>query len=388
MSLSVEEDSAALNKNVEISTLGKMLKVIDATFSPCNYGEEKLLHLLQKFDSYIDLIEDNTVCPPRYFANLKHIPNAFLQERATTLKNPTYDNIKRFAYIQPQKYEDLSTLALPEKWYLGSTPKGGRQYELLENYMNYTFIRLAHEDKIKVSDSGRFATFNTGLVDGRYEQIFALFEPNRNKVQDWFLRSFCIAGEDADGKLLVREFSELPKAADYFAEPQDFIYNLHAGAPSIDWEHIIIENADRMPLDFFESLNIKEFTCKDCSKMDDEIIDNYIASLKKAFAADKRSYRTAIAIFKGAVDDSLKKVRWNYKTAIPMYYPKDRKVNLLLPLCLMDDEKADVALVVERTASGKYQAHTILQLVWAYQNARLICRPDSDWLSASLIEAS
>jgi hypothetical protein len=388
MSLSVENDNDAFGKDVDLCTLGQKLKILDAGFSPRNYGEEKLRHLLQKFDSDIELTEDKTVFPPRYFANLKNIPSNFVQtDPIHSSRKIAYDTVKRFAYILPQKYEDLAKLALTEKWYLGSTPKAEYQYELLENYINYTFIRLVHEDKIIICDSGKFATFNTGLVDGRYEQIFALFEPNRNQAQDWFLRSFCIAGEDTDGKLLVSEFSELPLAAEYFAEPRDFIYNLRSGAPIIDWDHIIVENADRMPIAFFENLHIKNFTCRDCSKMDDGMIDGYIASLKKAFDSDKRSYRTAIRIFRGAVEDSLKKVHWNYKTAIPMYYPKDRKVNLLLPLCLVDDEKANVALVVERTNSGKYQAHTILQLEWAYQNARLICRPDSDWLSASLIEA-
>jgi hypothetical protein len=322
MSLSVDADNEAFGKNIDICTLGQKLKMIDATFSPRNYGEEKLLHLLQKFDSSIDITEDNSVFPPRYFANLTSIPNEFIQKGATIpSKAFTYDKIKRFAHILPQKYEELAKLALPEKWYFGSKPNAGYQYELLENYLNYTFIRLVHEDKIKVSSQGTLATFNTGLVDGRYEQIFALLELNKFKIQPWFLKSFCIAGEDAAGKSLIREFSDLPQEADFFSEPQDFIYNLHAGAPSIDLEHIIIENAGRIHPDFFASLNIKNFSCKDCSRMDEEEIDTYIASLKKAFDADKRSYRTAIAIFKGSVEASLKKVRWNYKTAIPRYDP-------------------------------------------------------------------
>jgi uncharacterized protein DUF3825 len=48
---------------------------------------------------------------------------------------------------------------------------------------------------------------------------------------------------------------------------------------------------------------------------------------------------------------------------------------------LVSDERVDLALAVEKTISGSYIGHTVLSLDWAYTNARLICRPDSDWLS-------
>ena len=69
-----------------------------------------------------------------------------------------------------------------------------------------------------------------------------------------------------------------------------------------------------------------------------------------------------------------------------MYYPSNNKMSLLLPLSLIDDEVIDLALVTERTPSGNYLGHTILPLDWAYSNARLITRPDSDWLVADKIE--
>jgi hypothetical protein len=61
-------------------------------------------------------------------------------------------------------------------------------------------------------------------------------------------------------------------------------------------------------------------------------------------------------------------------------------MSLLLPLSLIDDELIDLALVTEKTKSGSYLGHTILPLGWAYSNARLITRPDSDWLVAEKIE--
>jgi hypothetical protein len=69
----------------------------------------------------------------------------------------------------------------------------------------------------------------------------------------------------------------------------------------------------------------------------------------------------------------------------PQYYPRVERLQLLLPICLVSDENVDLALAVEKTASGNYLAHTVLPLDWAYTNARLICRPDSDWLTPTQI---
>ena len=60
-------------------------------------------------------------------------------------------------------------------------------------------------------------------------------------------------------------------------------------------------------------------------------------------------------------------------------------ISLLLPLSLTDDERIELALVVEKTNSGNYLGHTILPLAWAYSNARLITKPDSDWLAPESI---
>ena len=37
-------------------------------------------------------------------------------------------------------------------------------------------------------------------------------------------------------------------------------------------------------------------------------------------------------------------------------------------------------------ADTGYLANTILRLDWAYKSARLVCRPDSDWLAPEKIE--
>ena len=60
-------------------------------------------------------------------------------------------------------------------------------------------------------------------------------------------------------------------------------------------------------------------------------------------------------------------------------------MNLLLPLNLTEDNIPDVALVVELQKSGNYQGQTIITMVQAYRDARLVCRPYIDWLSPATI---
>ena len=115
---------------------------------------------------------------------------------------------------------------------------------------------------------------------------------------------------------------------------------------------------------------------------------SYFSQLGKAIEKDEKTYR----YIKGRLDDSVnlavKRIDWNFKTAIPMYYPSSNKMSLLLPLALLKDDRVDVALVVERTQSGNYLGHTILPLYAAYSNARLVTRPDSDWLVAEDIDST
>ena len=81
----------------------------------------------------------------------------------------------------------------------------------------------------------------------------------------------------------------------------------------------------------------------------------------------------------GAIDIMKKRVTANYKIAVPQYF--DGKIQLLLPLYLLEKSQPDLALVVTKNQAGNsYQGHTCLTMQMAYNNARLIAKPDSNWL--------
>lgn len=51
-----------------------------------------------------------------------------------------------------------------------------------------------------------------------------------------------------------------------------------------------------------------------------------------------------------------------------------------MPLCLVSKSEADLALVVNKE-EYVYKAHTVLTLDQAYNNARLLAKPDREWLN-------
>ena len=279
--------------------------------------------------------------------------------------------------------EKLKKLALPEKWHYG-TKETPNYYPILDNYLSYTFYRLTQE-KGKIIENDEYAAFNTGLVDKRYEAIYALFKKQSRSTQGRVFWEFCIPGEEYSGKALVANFRPLPERASYFKSINDMLFDTTVGEPSLDYQHIIVENTDRLPLTFLQGNCPSGFTWKDPSKFEFQDKKKYFEDLGDAIEKDTRTNR----YIKGRLNDSLilalKRVEWNFKTAIPVYFPTRNQMSLLLPLSLVDDEIVDIALVVEQTKSGSYLGHTILPLGWAYNNARLVCRPDSDWLVAERI---
>ncbi len=239
-----------------------------------------------------------------------------------------------------RKLEFLSKLAQPERWGFDISDP----YSILYNYINYTYDRLKQEDKIAISGDAKSMCFNTGLQTRTYEDdIYAYFIENKDTTKTkWFFIAFCIKTDTR-----MQEFNALPDIANYFTNPDDFIFNRNLDI-QLDYEHIIDDNYDRF--------------------------------LEAGFA-DKHIIRS---LLENAVMTVKKKLKRNYKIAIPQFYTDKfsgmSKVQLLLPLFLRGiTNKADLALVVDKSQFN-YIGKTILTLDWAYINSRRIVKPDVEWL--------
>ena len=94
-----------------------------------------------------------------------------------------------------------------------------------------------------------------------------------------------------------------------------------------------------------------------------------------------RGYKKlAISAIDGATGHLKQKIIRNYKVAIPHWF--DGKIQLLLPLNLMSENEADLALVADKDRTARlYRIKTLLTMDMAYVDARLITRPDREWLN-------
>jgi hypothetical protein len=249
------------------------------------------------------------------------------------------DDLFDFAFIPEvdEQLTELSEMIEEEDWAYHHT-KSEHPYPILFNYVTYTYRRIAEERKIALSQDGQFSCFNTGLVSPNQESIYASFETNRKEgAQPWFFKDWFRQGEWE-----LTKFPELPDLAHYFDDPTCLVFD-HRKDIRVNVEHIIADTPrERFPDPY--------------GKMDNFALQT---------------------VLKGAIDNAKQRVRRSYKTAIPQYYKG--QVQLLLPLCLSNPQRADLALVVERHQTF-YRAATCISLDMAYTNARQIARPDRDWL--------
>lgn len=162
---------------------------------------------------------------------------------------------------------------------------------------------------------------------------------NQNQDQQkWFLDGFYTSYQISNIGV-----NERPQRANYFTNPSDLVFDTNCEIIP-QYAHIFNdpENFLRIPDSVRESSN-------------------------------------KTMLFDGAIHRAKQMINANYKTAVPQYYKG--KIQLLIPICLINENVPDLALVVSKNQIGnQYLGHTCLTLDMAYNNARLIARPDSLWL--------
>lgn len=269
--------------------------------------------------------------------------------------------LEKFAYL-PNFDTHLARLAqLSEENWNYTQGQSSDSYPVLKNYLYYTYSRLRREEKLFHGQPISFgkssinwngeergiscSCFNTGLTDRNQQEIFAYFEENLNrkysKDSDWVLKGFF-----AGNKGPMANFQTKPAAPDYMADLNSLCDLLFDPKKKLElcYDQLLEERETRFP-----------------------------ASLRSRSASESM----VIGALDMAVQKAIQRVKRNYKSAIPQYF--NHKIQLLLPLCLESDDKVDLALVVE-LKEGYYQASAVLDLDKAYSNARLIARPDREWL--------
>lgn len=247
------------------------------------------------------------------------------------------------------------TLEGREAWYF-TLPKFENRYKnkppKLRNYLQYTFLRLKD---LELQEPGRYfslsadlnwACFNSGLQDKHLADLFCIFEryhgPSPDTSCDWVYKGT----ETARTPVFRQHFGlNYPSLAWYSTDSRDYVFDTSYRLDTDIFDHMFDRAKERsgFPPD-----------------ATDESVQNYL---------------------RGAIENLIPKIRRNYKTAIPVYYIAERRMQLLLPFVSSNGSDVSCFLVERDDANSCYQIKTILDMDQAFFSARLITRPDKEWLN-------
>lgn len=272
----------------------------------------------------------------------------------------------------------LAEMAEPERWTYLSVPDKSK-LPILDSYVRYTFVRLIEQDRL--SEAEHTSCFNTGLLTPNQEEIFGVFrvsdmydpkKPVSPTNKKWFLTNWARSGERS-----LTEFFELPTLASYWTDPAELVFNPQLQV-QLNLDHIIRDNINRFPSELGGHLDINGVPT-DLSATPDIDADASPAEESLVVTGD-RSEEVPLATrnaLEGAMKHSIRLAQRSYRISVPQFHYG--KIQLLLPLYLRSASRPDLALTLERHG-GWYRAATVLYPDWAYRQARLLSRPNSEWL--------
>ena len=315
-----------------------------------------------------------------YFSTQKEIYNNLYAYRIGKLRFPDYTKANEFII-------DLHNQLLPGeiwKYSVAQTPDGFRkktEYEILESYISTVFIALLNGynnpnsknfNKIRFSEDGRYALFNTGLLSNYATDIlivgecfpqerpvgapFSLYNPAvlKNNLTELNNKGFMLNDDNVE-------------MVNFFENVSQIVYDATLQIDLNDLEklrHCIDEGIQR-------------------NRFPQECKEKY----------ERGDITGLVNDFKNAIDNALKIARRNYKYVVPQYRASDKtgEIQFLMPIYMSRnyDQEPDLALVLSRCESKDkafYRPETVLELAWAYNNARVICKPDETWLNPAKIK--
>lgn len=254
------------------------------------------------------------------------------------------DLIYQFAFLGKEEtrekmFNDLKDLAEKEKW---TSAHSSRENDILFSYIIFTFEKSAYEELILISKDEKYACFNTGLLTENGEDILCLFNEFDSDEFHWHLNGFKKAS-DWD---IMNNFSKTPEVVSYFNDPSTIYFDPRKELV-YNFDHILDDNINRFP----EELRNKG--------------KDYIS-----------------ALLKDAINLTLTRCKRNYRIAVPQYYRQN--ITYLLPVTL-DNHLMSVAV---EEINGRYRVNTVFTIDMAYRNARLLMKPEVDWLSPAVKKKS
>jgi hypothetical protein len=274
-----------------------------------------------------------------------------------------------------ERLASLKDMAEPERWTYISVPDRS-PLPVLDSYLRYTFIRAFTQGRIAETD--RYSCFNTGLLTPGQEEIYGVFRvsdnydasrPAGSANKKWFLTSWARSGDR-----MLTDFMALPELPSYWHEPGELIFDPSLQV-QLNLDHIIRDNISRFPVELGGNLGLDGVPSDLTPDIEDEAVSPMTDDVEAEVSTPiPLATRNAL---EGAMKHSIRLAKRSYRIAVPQYHRG--KVQLLLPLYLREPSRPDLALTLEKHGNW-YRAATVLYPDWAYRHARLLARPNSEWL--------
>jgi len=261
-------------------------------------------------------------------------------------------------YDEPFRLIARQSLDGPDSWSFTQerfARKHMNAFPKLRNYLNYTFKRLldleaeSPGEYFALSQDDRWIAFNTGLQNVHGADLLAIFERyvQREDAPPRIAPNWVFKGcyPPSDRHYRDRFAMAVPEIAWYSKDSRDFVFDTQFDLERDVFDHLFERAKERAGL----------------PTASDEVVRNYL---------------------RGSLENLIPKIRRNYKLAIPVWYVEEKRMQLLLPFASASNANDISCFLVDRQdATASYQLKTIYDLDHAYFAARLITRPDREWLN-------
>lgn len=280
-----------------------------------------------------------------------------------------------------------STLLPGETWkFRNSSQEDYRpktEFDILQSYLQYVFEKLLSDydnpesknyKKIVFSLDKKHALFNSGLLNKFAQDVYLIGDVFGLTGGRFTLSNLAVAPSKVD---LIRNFgfagadlTPYPGVVEFFHKLDDIIYDsdIEIDLSADRLSHIIEDGARR-----------------------NRFAEKYTAMYEKG------DLPAITSTLETAIENARKIAKRNYKFVVPQYRSarggEPGKIQFLMPIYLdrQYGERPDFALVlnIEIMPDGTryYTPETILELPWAYNNARVICKPEDTWLNPATIDS-
>lgn len=274
--------------------------------------------------------------------------------------------------------QQLAETAMTENW---TSANSEQPCDILRSYICHTIYRLQDEDAQadpgaprKIDEVDGKIYFNSGLLNHLFRQIIIVgtkYEMEK-EIPCFGTHKFVLMknpypyseSDQEIAQVYDGDTYKLPGIAKFFDDYRAIIFDARLPIRLND-RHIFLDGVERKRLPKYA----EEF--KACR--------------------DNESERNALLArisrdFDSALERAKLLAERNYRLAIPQFWREAGTIQFLLPIYLGELEEADqphcaLALSYDDTGRVKYyRGETILTLSMAYNNARLIAKPDVFWL--------